>query len=240
MTSEKKFGMLRNILRVLGLSQGAADEVVDFIVALLAGEGKGDTASAPPEFPYHLRDDFLSAAELSYFKVLQSVVGDRALLFTKVGLRDLFWVKSDDRSQFRVYTNKIDRKHVDFLLCDPATLRPLVGIELDDKSHQRKDRQERDAFVDEVFKAAGLPLLHVSVRRGYPVEAVAAQVAPYLDEMAVAPAEAVSEPEPMSESPPCPKCGSEMILRRAKKGANAGNQFWGCSNYPQCRGVVAV
>jgi restriction system protein len=33
----------------------------------------------------------------------------------------------------------------------------------------------------------------------------------------------------------CPKCGSELILRVAKKGANAGNQFYGCSNYPKCR-----
>jgi len=33
----------------------------------------------------------------------------------------------------------------------------------------------------------------------------------------------------------CPKCGSELILRVAKKGANAGNQFYGCKNYPKCR-----
>jgi len=33
----------------------------------------------------------------------------------------------------------------------------------------------------------------------------------------------------------CPKCGSELVLRVAKKGANTGNQFYGCSNYPKCR-----
>ncbi len=35
----------------------------------------------------------------------------------------------------------------------------------------------------------------------------------------------------------CPKCGSKMILREAKRGANAGNKFWGCSEYPRCKGV---
>lgn len=35
----------------------------------------------------------------------------------------------------------------------------------------------------------------------------------------------------------CPKCGSNMVLRKAKRGRNAGNQFWGCSAYPKC-GVV--
>lgn len=33
----------------------------------------------------------------------------------------------------------------------------------------------------------------------------------------------------------CPKCSNELILRVAKKGANAGKQFYGCSNYPKCR-----
>lgn len=33
----------------------------------------------------------------------------------------------------------------------------------------------------------------------------------------------------------CPRCESEMILRTASKGLNAGNQFWGCSEYPRCR-----
>jgi restriction system protein len=33
----------------------------------------------------------------------------------------------------------------------------------------------------------------------------------------------------------CPRCGSNMVLRKAKKGANAGNQFFGCSSFPKCR-----
>ncbi len=33
----------------------------------------------------------------------------------------------------------------------------------------------------------------------------------------------------------CPKCGAVLVLRTATKGANAGNQFYGCSNYPKCK-----
>lgn len=33
----------------------------------------------------------------------------------------------------------------------------------------------------------------------------------------------------------CPKCGSKLVLRIAKKGTNIGNQFYGCSNYPKCK-----
>ncbi|MGN0930558.1 MAG: NERD domain-containing protein [Thermoguttaceae bacterium] len=33
----------------------------------------------------------------------------------------------------------------------------------------------------------------------------------------------------------CPQCGGTLVLRTAKRGANAGAQFWGCGNYPKCR-----
>jgi restriction system protein len=38
----------------------------------------------------------------------------------------------------------------------------------------------------------------------------------------------------------CPKCGSEMVLRVAKKGPHSGKRFWGCSKFPDCRGVVSA
>jgi restriction system protein len=41
-------------------------------------------------------------------------------------------------------------------------------------------------------------------------------------------------------TPSCPKCGEEMVKRVAKRGANAGNAFWGCRRYPQCKGTLAA
>jgi DNA-binding helix-hairpin-helix protein with protein kinase domain len=35
----------------------------------------------------------------------------------------------------------------------------------------------------------------------------------------------------------CPRCGSAMVRRLARRGRNAGNYFWGCSRYPSCRGT---
>src|SRR5450432_4184886 len=144
MPSDKKFGLLRRVLIAIGLSHEKVDDAVEFIDDLLTGDETSEAAAnRPPEFPYHLRDHFLSPAELSFYRVLRSTVAGRAVLNSKVALADVFWVKSpDDHSRFRVYTNKIDRKHVDFLLCDAATMQPILGIELDDKSHQRPDRQD--------------------------------------------------------------------------------------------------
>ncbi|MGP8153034.1 MAG: NERD domain-containing protein [Smithella sp.] len=38
----------------------------------------------------------------------------------------------------------------------------------------------------------------------------------------------------------CPQCGGPMVMRESKKGQNAGKQFWGCSRFPQCRGIVNI
>lgn len=44
----------------------------------------------------------------------------------------------------------------------------------------------------------------------------------------------------VSAEPVCPLCKGAMVKRVARKGANAGNVFWGCGAYPKCRGVVNV
>lgn len=42
---------------------------------------------------------------------------------------------------------------------------------------------------------------------------------------------------PNSAEPQCPQCGSPMAKRTAKRGARAGEAFWGCSRFPACRGI---
>ncbi len=48
--------------------------------------------------------------------------------------------------------------------------------------------------------------------------------------------EAVSSPEELS----CPKCSASMVKRKARQGARAGQEFWGCSQYPKCCGIVNI
>lgn len=45
---------------------------------------------------------------------------------------------------------------------------------------------------------------------------------------------------PTDRIPVCPKCGKPTVLRTAKTGKNAGHHFWGCSDYPVCKGVVPL
>ena len=40
--------------------------------------------------------------------------------------------------------------------------------------------------------------------------------------------------------PTCPQCGRPMTLRTAQKGKAKGKQFWGCTGYPDCKGIVSI
>ncbi|MCA9080365.1 MAG: DUF2726 domain-containing protein [Planctomycetaceae bacterium] len=194
----------------------------------------GGSASGMARLPYRLRDDFLSPAELSFYRVLQAAVGDEWAICCKVRLADLFFVPRGDGDT--AHRNRIDRKHVDFLLCDPRTMQPRLGIELDDASHNRVERQERDKLVDDVFDAAELPLLRIPAARTYQKPQVIALV-----KGALADTPRESLPETTTDAVPvCPKCGVPMVRRTASKGRNQGAEFWGCANYPHCRQVVQV
>ena len=38
----------------------------------------------------------------------------------------------------------------------------------------------------------------------------------------------------------CPRCGKPMRQRTARQGPHAGQAFWGCTGYPECRGTVEM
>lgn len=187
------------------------------------------------ELPYRLRDDFLSPAEFSFYKILSSLGGARLTVQSKVRLADVFFVSRPNENM--TYFSKIAQKHIDFLVCDSVTMKPLLGIELDDSSHNRDDRQERDGYVDRVFEAAGLPLLRLPVQQEYNTRDVAAKIAPLLKEK-IRSSTTPPQPEIHKQEnavPLCPKCGIPMVLRTVSQGEHKGKQFYGCQNYPRCR-----
>lgn len=129
------------------------------------------------------------------------------------------------------YFGKIAQKHVDFLLCEPNTMKPLCGIELDDISHTNKKTSERDLFIEKVYKDANLELIRLSSKYTY-------------QEIGIALTGVFNGPKGIpvvqnnNETVLCPKCSVPMVLRKSSRGQNAGSEFYGCSNYPQCKQVV--
>ncbi len=219
MAESQQSGCLGLFLKLFGIGPGAG-----------SGSGKN-------ELPYRLRDNFLSAAELAFYRVLEQAVGQSYSINNKVRLWDVLYVPRSDES--RKYENKISSKHIDFLLCDPTTMQPVLAIELDDASHNRKDRQDRDAFLDQALAAASVSILHIKAARTYSIAEVQQQIASVLPSTT----NSCSAPPPLptdSNVPSCPKCHTAMVQRKAAKGAHAGKRFWACTNYPQCREIIGI
>jgi hypothetical protein len=122
--------------------------------------------SLPARMPYFKRPSLVTKSELRFYKSLHKAVLDDFEVFAMVRIADLIRVEKGSKNG-RKWLNKILSKHIDFVLCDPGSLEPVVCIELDDASHNRPDRIERDIFVNDAFDAADLPLLRIPVEPSY-------------------------------------------------------------------------
>jgi very-short-patch-repair endonuclease len=134
----------------------------------------GQPVSIRP-LPYQKKWYLLSPAERDFYDALRQAVGPGYLIFVKVRLLDLLWLPQN-LSNRQTHLNRAQAKHVDFVLCHPQTVAPALVIELDDASHQLPERQERDIFLNEVLRVAGIPLLRVPVRKSFLAQALRGQI----------------------------------------------------------------
>ena len=89
----------------------------------------------------------------------------------QVRLADLVTIRQQDNRRRWAALGRVASKSVDFVVIDSAG-RPLLVIELDDRTHDLPKRRERDRMVDDILRHCGIP-----VRRVRPGQAVAAAAA---------------------------------------------------------------
>jgi hypothetical protein len=118
--------------------------------------------------PYRRASELFTAAERTFLSVLDQAVGPRRRVFGKVRVADLIEVRgAGSQAAWQRAFNRISSKHFDFVVCASDTLVPLCVIELDDSSHDRHDRRNRDALLTNVCRAAQVPLVRVRWSRSY-------------------------------------------------------------------------
>lgn len=218
---------------------------------------KGSLSDGEENFPYVLGTGLFSPAERSFLGVLDQAVGSDFRIFGKVRVADVVSVaKGTPKALWRHAFNKISAKHFDYVLCRPTDLKPVCVIELNDQSHAQDSRKVRDQFLVSVCATAGIPLIFFAAKRSYAVSEVCNQIAAAIGNqgasanVAIPSSDVVSDsnvemassapevPTDAVTSPQCPRCSGPMSRRKAKSGTNAGQEFWGCSKFPACRGVV--
>jgi len=136
--------------------------LVLLIILLIAGFTKYENKLTYRTVP------LFSPAEKNFLKALDRSVGKKYRIFAKVRIADIVLPgKMLNQKQWRKHFWKISSKHIDYVLCDYKTLDIVCLIELNDKSHQRKDRKDRDILVTKICESANIPLVWINVRRSY-------------------------------------------------------------------------
>ena len=129
-----------------------------FLISKYFPEIFPQNTKSKPLYNYKRKDFLITRAEHEFFDILIDVVGNQYYVFPQIHLCDILdnkVVGQNWKSAFR----HINEKSVDYVICDKAYIKPLLAIELDDSTHQRTDRKERDGEVERILSDAGLPLL---------------------------------------------------------------------------------
>jgi ssDNA-binding Zn-finger/Zn-ribbon topoisomerase 1 len=218
---------------------------------------------------YQKIDELFTPAERSFLGVLEQSLNNEYRVFGKVRLGDVIKPKRGlSNSLFYTALNKVNKKHVDFVVCRKNDCKVLGIIELDDRSHERADRKKRDQFVDTALNEAGVPILHFSAKMSYPVKEVRASLVNAFSLWMDGTPQEVNDEFRFSELPGttttpddewslgevvekeaqraedaqelCPDCGSVMKAKKVSKGPHQGKFFFVCAKYPKCKMVKRV
>ena len=126
---------------------------VEDIISTSDAHGKKDYSKS-----YQARQ-LLTKNEWHEHKKLSEYAAEKGLrICPKVRLLDIIEPKKGEKD-YLALRGKIQSKHVDFVICD-QNMHIKAILELDDNSHDRKDRQERDAFVDQILTSVGYIVIH--------------------------------------------------------------------------------
>lgn len=125
---------------------------------------------------YLKRESLLMEHEQRYFRTLMQVVEGHARVFPKVRLSDLVQPQGTQPEQ-RAHWMRVQRRCVDFLLCSPNNLEPVLAIDLDTRVKKRRREQSPGGDVlDKALKTASVPLLRIRATREYEANEVLHQI----------------------------------------------------------------
>jgi len=188
------------------------------------------------ENPFRLREDFLTSTEIVFYHFLQTIIADRFIICPKVALSQVISVtRPNENVQF---FNKISRRNIDFLLCTNKTIKPIMGIDLVEPKNKEGQSNISDSQQN-IFNSAGLPLVRIPISDTYEIT----QIVPIFRAalLKIKEGRRPVKGNPSTDfSPICPKCGVTMVLRITRHGINAGRQYYGCMNFPECKERMPV
>ncbi len=118
---------------------------------------------------FYLRKVFMNVSEKEFFRRLLAQLGAEFIILSKVRIEDFIGVNRESLNfgEINSRRNRIKSSHVDFLILDLQTTRPLMAIELDGDSHNKASRKIRDQKFNQLYEEVGLKYWHVKVEADF-------------------------------------------------------------------------
>ncbi len=126
------------------------------------------------QIQYKRTDALFTPAEKAFYAALTRAVDpQRFVIFGKVRVADMITVKREGKSKkdFQAFA-KISQKHIDFVICNRSDLTVFCALELNDASHLRSERSERDKFLTRIYHQVRLPLAWITAKGSYQPEKI--------------------------------------------------------------------
>lgn len=130
------------------------------VIIIKAAISDSENQKTSTVYRYNRKYVIMTEREQEFYKKLKLVCGDSILIFPQIHLSSLFFHNVKGQN-FKLAFRFINRLSVDFVLVDSRNFKTLLAIELDDSTHNEKDRIKRDLIVNDIFKKAHFPLLRV-------------------------------------------------------------------------------
>lgn len=142
------------------LALGLLVAIIAILISYIIKQRTPEKGSANQSYKNKYQAKYLlTKNEWHEYKKLRDLAAIHGLqVCPKVRLLDIVEPRRGEANYMRLL-GKIQSKHVDFVICD-QDLRIKGILELDDNSHNREERQERDRFVDEILTDVGYRVIH--------------------------------------------------------------------------------
>ncbi|WP_318482580.1 DUF2726 domain-containing protein [Photobacterium leiognathi] len=130
-------------------------------------------------YQYKAIESLVTPTELHFYKALSKAVPHNYIVCPKVRIADVLAVnvkRKNNESEWFRHFSKISQKHFDFVICNVSDMSFVCAVELNDASHNRKDRVERDEFVRMACESAGVTLHEVLPQKNYDIEQLTSMI----------------------------------------------------------------
>lgn len=128
--------------------------VVAVIIILVVLKAKSQRGTGDEPWPFYAKKPLSQPEQVLYFRLIQAL--PEQIILAQVQLSRLLGVKKGNN--YQAWYNRINRMSADFVVCNKDSSIAAV-IELDDATHQRKDRQVADAKKDKALASAGVRIV---------------------------------------------------------------------------------